>query len=239
MSKKEFLEVAHSGGITTYKFRIDQDGNKELMLGFKHSRPNVKPSLVGLFVLPSGHPVGMMNNPIPHSSCYPIYISSDSEGKFGHRCPSCNGYWRSECLSSRHKMFCPYCRFESESYVFITDGQNKYIETVTRLINRSLYNLTEREGVFDIDMDNIVDQVSKGICKPEFYYAEESQQNKFNCEVCGSYNDILGRYGFCSKCGKHNGLKELKDELEKIKENCIEGQYANCLRQVVSEFDSC
>lgn len=64
-------------------------------------------------------------------------------------------------------------------------------------------------GEYSIDMDAVADAVGKEAEKPEFYYAEESQQKKFFCSACGEFNDILGNYGFCSGCGTRNDYDEL------------------------------
>ena len=50
----------------------------------------------------------------------------------------------------------------------------------------------EADGEHVIDMDAVADAAGKETDKPPFYYAEESQQNQFLCEACGSFNDILG-----------------------------------------------
>lgn len=75
--------------------------------------------------------------------------------------------------------------------------------------------------------------------KPPFYYAEERQQNLFKCNSCDGENDILGRYGFCSLCGIHNGLQELQSDLTKARARITAGgPYEGALTDVVSAFDS-
>ena len=97
------------------------------------------------------------------------------------------------------------------------------------------------DGEHVIDMDQVADAVGKEEdLKPKFYYAEETQQNQYTCCACGDVNDILGRYGYCSTCGTHNGLSELEIEILKIKEKVNEEQqYESCVKDAVSAFDSC
>lgn len=87
-------------------------------------------------------------------------------------------------------------------------------------------------------MDGAADTVGKETSKPNFYYAEESQQNLFKCSACGDTNDILGRYGYCSCCGTHNGLQELETEIANIKKSLNAGQQCEaCAKETVSVFD--
>ena len=67
-----------------------------------------------------------------------------------------------------------------------------------------------------IDVDAVAAAVASEE-KPRFYYAEQRQQNQFTCAACNGQNDILGRYGFCSLCGTHNGLQELQADLARAR----------------------
>jgi hypothetical protein len=46
--------------------------------------------------------------------------------------------------------------------------------------------------------------------------AEQSQQHHYTCAACGSADDILGRYGYCSCCGTRNDLQELTQTIKEI-----------------------
>jgi len=59
-------------------------------------------------------------------------------------------------------------------------------------------------------MDEVADAVQAGGQRPDFYYVEETQQNKYQCEVCDDEQDILGQFGYCSCCGLRNPLTSLK-----------------------------
>jgi hypothetical protein len=70
------------------------------------------------------------------------------------------------------------------------------------------------DGEVTIDMDEVADAVAKDVMeRPAFYVAEESQQHKFTCRACEEFNDILGRFGYCSLCGTRNDLAEFEDEV--------------------------
>jgi hypothetical protein len=181
--------------------------------------------------------IGAPFNPAPTPDSLTIFIASDSEGLFGHRCPQCNGYWRSNSVPWNWPITCPYCGVRGDTHNFLTEGQRRYVRTCCELIEQAIQSDTDGEHI--VDMDQVADAVGKDIKKPDFYYAEESQQNKFVCEVCGGLNDILGRYGYCSCCGTHNGLQELTKEINRIRDrlkNSIE--YEACARDGVAAFDS-
>jgi len=95
------------------------------------------------------------------------------------------------------------------------------------------------DGEHLIDMDEVADAVGKGGVKPKFYYAEESQQNKYKCPACDESNDILGRYGYCSSCGTHNGLREFEVDINGNRNRInTSQQYDTCTKDAVAAFDS-
>jgi hypothetical protein len=98
----------------------------------------------------------------------------------------------------------------------------------------------DKDGEYIIDMDAVADASGTNAEKPPFYYAEESQQNKFKCDACGSYNDVLGVYAYCSRCGTRNGLQELSGRIvPAIRERInMAGQNETCAKDAVSSFDS-
>ena len=181
--------------------------------------------------------VGDRRNPDPFPDCLPIFIASDSHGKFGHQCPTCRGYWRSGGVPSRWRMTCPYCGVRAETHGFLTEGQLKYVEACCKLIEQVMQ--CEDDGEHVVDMDKVADAVGEDGPKPKFYYAEESQQNKYNCLACGDFNDILGRYGYCSTCGTHNGFNELEADIKLIRDRInTTAEYEACAKDVVAVFDS-
>lgn len=246
MSKdgNEFQEIGHCGGQFTINVKTDKDGRRGIQFGMRHSRPTPA-AFFGIYVLPQGIPVGTIQlggigdpwNPPPTSGCLPIFIASDSLGMFGHQCQTCKGYWRSKGAPSRWRMTCAYCGLRADSHAFITDGQIKYVEACCELIDQAMNS--DKDGEFVIDMDEVADAVGKNTKKPKFYYTEQSQQNKYDCPACGSFNDIFGRYGYCSSCGTHNGVHELELEINRIRERIkTSQQYEACTKDAVATFDS-
>ena len=76
--------------------------------------------------------------------------------------------------------------------------------------------------------------------RPSFYISEESQQYKFRCEACDEFNDILGRFGYCSSCGTRNDLKQFTDSaIEGIRRRINDSApLRDCVRDAVAAFDS-
>ncbi len=244
MTTDEFQEIGHCGGQYTVKVKTDDDGKRTYQLGMRGSRPNPM-SIVAVYALPQGIPVSMIQlggigipwNQPPVEGCVPVFIASDNKGFFGHQCQDCSGYWRSAGPPATRDMTCPYCGVREPGYTFLTEGQVRYVKACCDLVHEALQSDQDGESV--IDMDEVADVVGKDIEKPPFYYAEQSQQNKYECVSCGAFNDILGRYGYCSNCGTHNGHQEINKEIEKI-QNYIaeEKQYETCTRDAVAAFDS-
>lgn len=191
--EKEFQEIGHCGGQFTANVKTAENGRRTIQFGWQHSRPTAA-AIFAVYALPQGIPVGTIQlggigqpwNPPPTSGCWPIFIASDSLGMFGHYCQECCGYWRSKAAPSRWKMTCPYCGLRAESHAFLTEGQTKYVEACSELIEETLS--TDKDGEFAIDMDQVADMVGKNCEKPKFYYTEESQQNKYECPSCGDWN---------------------------------------------------
>ncbi|MGA8622838.1 MAG: hypothetical protein WB660_30485 [Candidatus Sulfotelmatobacter sp.] len=98
----------------------------------------------------------------------------------------------------------------------------------------------DADGEYIIDMDAVADAAGNASEKSPFYYAEQSQQNKFDCSACGSFNDILGVFGYCSRCRTRNDLQELSQKVVPAIRERINtgGPYEDCVRDIVSAFDS-
>src|SRR5437763_12913405 len=96
----------------------------------------------------------------------------------------------------------------------------------------------EAGGTHVIDMDAVADAAGTAAEKPPFYYAEQSQQNKFSCIACGGFNDILGVFGYCSRCGTRNDWQELSQKvMPAIRERINAARsYEACVRDVVAAF---
>ncbi len=241
MSTAEFEEIGHSGGRVTFTVVTAENGVRSFQVSFQSSRP-VPMALFAVYALPQGVAVapirmggiGQPWNPPPVPGCFPVFIASDSQGKFGYQCPQCRGYWRADGGSS----ICPYCGVAAQGHDFLTDAQRSYVFQYCARLRDALDQ--EKDGDHVIDMDAVADAAGKEIEKPPFYYVEESQQTKFTCEKCGCFNDILGNFGYCSRCGTRNDLRHLEtDTIAKIRDRInAGGPYEACLRDTASAFDS-
>ena len=238
--EQEFEEISHCGGKYTVTIHIDQNTkSRSYQVGVEIL--STHGVLWGVYAHPPGIPVATMQfggigeplQPPPTPNCVLVIIGSDSHGMFCHQCPICQNYWRTSGGPSRWNMTCAYCGFRDKTHQFLTEKQLKFVEIFCELIGSA------DDGEHVIDMDDIVDVVNKGNTRPEFYYTGESQQNKFKCTQCETYSDILGRYGYCSHCGSHNGLDELKTEINKIRRKISKSEdYETYLKDIVSAFDS-
>jgi len=241
-TKKDFRTIAHSGGTVTITVSRDPaTGGKRYQLTYNHCRPNAA-GFFAVYALPPGIVVSQMNpggvgSPIDHPpipGCYPVFIGSDSEGKYGRQCVECGGYWRAHL-----GQFCPYCGYQGTTVEFMTDGQRSYVRQWCARMDMAL--MTDIGQEFVIDLDAVADAADAAVPeKPEFYYAEQSQQNCYDCASCNSFNDILGTYGYCTGCGTRNDLwifveKKIPEIRSRINSG---GPYESCARDAVAAFDS-
>ena len=238
--KPEFQEVGHSGGRVIFRLQTADDGRRSYSMRWEHCRP-VPTAIVGLYAIPQGVAVGNIEmggigtpwNPPPIPGCFSVVLASDTQGKFGHECPDCQGYWR----SGGSVWCCPYCGVRAQRYEFLTEAQRRYVELYCERL-RGMFDDGEAELV--IDMDAVADAVGTSSEKPPFYYAEESQQHQYACRECGGFNDILGRFGYCTGCGTRNGFQELEGTvLKAIRERINAGDGCEaCAKDAVSAFDT-
>lgn len=197
--------------------------------------------MFGVHVVPPGLPVGTavlggIGSPIdpgPVAGCFMAFIASDSEIMFGQQCFRCTAYWRSRSPS----YFCAYCGARGEPHMFLTEAHGVYLQQYSALLMEALGSTDDKEHI--IDMDAVAD-AANAIEKPPFYYAEESQQNKFECRECGCKVDILGNFGYCSLCGTRNDLQEIETKTLTAIRGRINSssQYEDAVRDTVSAFDS-
>ncbi len=237
----EFEEIGHSGGKITFSIKTDDKGQLSYKVGFSSSRP-VPLVIVAVYALPQGVPVEAINlggigqawNPAPTPGCFPVFIASDSQGKFGHHCPQCNGYWRSGPWPN----LCPYCATTAPGHQFLSEAQLRYVRHYCEVLSDALDSASDGEVV--IDMDAVADATGKEGKKPAFYVSEQSQQRKFTCGSCEEFNDILGRFGYCSLCGTRNDLADFESQtVPTIRERLNAGNAPeDCVRDAVASFDS-
>jgi hypothetical protein len=91
----EFEEISHCGGQVIFRVVTGEDGQRAYQITYRHSRGGPM-RLFAIYALREGVAVGTIKlggigqpwNPPPISSCFPVYIASDSQGKFGHQARS-------------------------------------------------------------------------------------------------------------------------------------------------------
>ena len=91
---------------------------------------------------------------------------------------------------------------------FISKAQRVYIAACYDAFARAV--LTHQST--SLDVASITDQT------PAWHYSEEKQQLHFKCKTdgCGVETDILGRYGFCPRCGRTNARHVFKDLMSRM-----------------------
>ncbi len=222
----------------TFHVETRPDGSRFFKLGW-HSDRQGPAGIIGVYALPQGIPVarivmggiGQAWSDAPIEDCFTVLIGSDSEGRFGKRCPTCEKYWRTEGWAT----VCAYCGDRAPAHRFLTQAQLAYVRAYCARLSTAL----DIDGDHVIDMDAVADAVGRDISKPPFYYVEESQQNKFSCAACGSFNDILGSFGYCSACGTRNDLQEIEKKLGNLRQRINSGDpFEDCVRDAVAAFDS-
>lgn len=235
----EFEEIAHSGGKITVNIRTDEQGRRGYHQTYSGSRPNPM-SMIAVWALQQGIPIasvnlggiGVQQDPPPIGGCYMIMIGSDSHGKFGHHCPACNGYWR----SGPWPQLCPYCRFQDQPFNFLSEAQRRYVAHSCHALTEALN--ADQDGSITIDMDAVADAAGQEGEKPAFYVSEESQQHKFNCAACNEYNDVIGRFAYCSACGTRNDLVVFRSDMTTLRAQATAEMSGNAVRDAVSAFDN-
>ena len=238
---EDFREIRHAGGKINFRIDIDECDHQAFQVKYSSSGP-IQRILVALYALPQGIPVAKIHlggigdpwDPPPVPECFPVLITSDSESHFGHKCPHCEQYWRSGPWPN----FCPYCRALDEPYRFLSEAQMRYVHHYCHVLSEALASTDA--GNFEIDMDEIADAASTDGGQPPFYASEESQQRKFRCSACNEFNDILGRFGYCSLCGTRNDLSEFETQtVPEIRQRLKNGiRPEDCVRDAVAAFES-
>lgn len=237
----DFKEIAHSGGKVKLSFRKNERGQFGYQVGYSSDRP-VPMKLISIYATSNGIPIaplpmGGIGSPWPAPpipEAVAVFVASDSEGWFGHNCPTCGQYWR----SGPWPTICPYCAAHFPSHECLSKAQLRYVEHYCKIWDENIGSTEEKDVV--LDMDAVADAVGKAGEKPSFYVSEESQQLKFKCGACDEFNDIIGRFGYCSSCGTRNDLDQFIQEVDKaIRERLRAGTPPeNCLKDAVGFFDS-
>ncbi len=237
----EFQEIGHSGGKVTFTIKTNDDGVRSYQVSYSSSRP-VPLMISMIYALPQGVPVevlqigglGQSMDPPRIPGCFPVLLASDSQGKFGHNCPQCNSYWR----SGPWPRICPYCATTAQGHEFLSESQLRYVRHYCDILSETMS--FKDDGDVVLDMDEVADAVGKESEKPDFYVSERSQQRKFTCSACGEFNDILGRFGYCSSCGTRNDLADFEESTVPTLRKHLNQSIApeDCVSDAVAAFDS-
>jgi hypothetical protein len=150
--------------------------------------------------------VGLGGTPVYRQPSVVAYIQSDSQGMWGRNCPACERYFRTNHIYG--VSVCPYCARTAPSLTFISKAQRVYIAASYDAFARA--SLTHQST--SLEVTSITDQT------PAWHYSEEKQQLHFKCrtDACGAETDILGRYGFCPRCGRTNARHAFKDVVSQM-----------------------
>jgi hypothetical protein len=151
--------------------------------------------------------VGLGQTPVYPQPSVVAYIQSDNQGMWGRNCPACEKYFRTNHVIADIS-FCPYCAEPAPSLTFISKAQRTYIAACYDAFARAY--LTHKST--SLDVAEITDQT------PAWHYSEEKQQLHFKCGTkdCGAETDILGRFGFCPRCGRTNARRSFTELVDRM-----------------------
>lgn len=204
---KEFQEIAHAGACVKF---VRENGE---VTGIEVS--GIGAGIRAFQLLASGDGEirskvrfqgYMPNGPPPPEALVPVWMISDEEGLFGRTCPECRSYFRTNCLSEHTR--CPYCGHLNDCLAFTTRNQQEFITQYCRLFIETLEQ--ENEVIVDLNEVRLAEN------KPTWLYAEERQQNRFDCKNCGTTVDVLGDYAGCPKCGRRNYRETIEAKLDDL-----------------------
>jgi ribosomal protein L37AE/L43A len=244
----DFAEISHCGVQATFTVRWDSDGRRRISTRLQGTSGNPMAMIAIYVAVPQGIPISDVSMggigqpfstlPPPHSLL--VYLGSDSEGRWGHQCPECGGYFRNGRHSAMYPLTCPYCGLRADAYTFLTEAHSRYAQLYISAYIEALSatSVISPERQFVIDMDEIaelsVDQRS------DFYYTSQTQQTRFTCPKCGEFNDIRGKFGYCASCGLRNNLASVEETLKELRTGLTEKSMSpeTVISKAVSVFDA-
>jgi hypothetical protein len=176
------------------------------------------------------------------------YLVSDREGLFGRVCPSCKGYFRTNCLRAK-KLICPYCSFKDDYGTFTTENQKRFMYMCCQAAQAAITKRVKTTW----DIGEAIKSLPNN--RPAWVYTETNQQHTFSCDTCKEYNsnvlfNILGEYGNCPSCGKRNYGKVFEAKMQFLERQFSEKDVAirephlraeewkRLLSDCVSQFES-
>jgi DNA-directed RNA polymerase subunit RPC12/RpoP len=240
-SMKEFEEIGHSGGKITLIFSEPAEVALQISSRGFARWMQIGVSLDGKRL--QHWPLQGMNTqpPEPESPMVATFLASDKEGFFGHTCPKCNSYFRTDKTSEFVR--CPYCAHRNLKVSFITKNQRLFLDK----IRQSYVDAFKSKQNVTIELDNLVDELPAN--RPEWFYKENRQQNCYKCSICETRFDILGEYAGCPNCGKRNSLQvflryaaQVQEEFEKADSGLTDRQDREVewekLTRCISDFEA-
>jgi len=130
---------------------------------------------------------------------------------------------------------------KTASFNFLSVAQRIYVKHYCRTLADAIDQHEDGTDLtVEIDMNVVAEAAGTDSPKPEFYVAEERQQHRFTCSACNEFNDVLGTFAYCSKCGTRNDLDVLTTSTAPgIRDRLNAGGSAEAaLRDIVSSFDT-
>jgi hypothetical protein len=211
MTTAEFQEIAHSGGKISVGINAAQ---RSYQLTFRSSRA-VPWKLIAIYALEQGIPVRQVTNlgglgaQLEPAPFPECYLVMISSDSEGH---------------------------PDEAVNFLSTAQRRHVAHYCDALTQALNS--RQDGELTIDMDAVADAAGKDGEKPPFYVSEESQQHKFYCAACAEFNDVIGRFAYCSSCGTRNDLALFKTEVAALHARVATDNTGMMVREAISAFDN-
>jgi hypothetical protein len=163
-------------------------------------------SMDGTHLLDTVPAVGIGGTAVYPQPSVVAYVQSDEQGMWGRNCPACERYFRTTHI--HNGSVCPYCAESAPSLTFISKAQRVYIAASYDAFGRAM--VTGKDT--SLDLADVTDAT------PAWHYSEEKQQLHFKCQTvgCGAETDILGRYGYCPRCGRTNARPAFNESMSRM-----------------------
>jgi len=214
-------KIPAAGGNVEFLYDPAHGGIATRISGFIRAMYLVAVSVDGRHLLSTVPASGIGQTVVYPQPSVVTYIQSDEQGMWGRNCPLCKRYFR-----TNHVMdftYCPYCAAGASSLAFISKDQRTYI---TAFYDASARAFIGKKNT-SLAMGDITDETSA------WHYSEEKQQFHFTCDTkdCHTETDILGRYGYCPRCGRTNARKLFTERTDKMLTRLEETKTTVCDRK--------
>lgn len=242
MSKKtELKEIAHTGGKVKFNVKIDAECRIAYNVEWTHSRPTPA-ALFAVYAIPQGVAVGDIKlggigtpwNLPPLPGCFPVFISSDSTEMFATIAHPVMAIGE-RIMAERCARIVPLGPMSTNTSSPKPNNDAlgntaMYLATLLLLVRRANTSSTW------IWWQKQPEKTARS--RPSFMQRKASR-NLFKCKACGSANDVLGTYAYCSSCGTRNDPQELEKTIQQIRDRInTGGPYETCVKEAVAAFDS-